>query len=193
MLVLIITPVITNAEEMGPELDDWYIGFGIGASNGYFNQGSEKITFEEYLSGSRDYRDGSINFKVGIKTTVPGLLAGLDVSSSSATGSVFLAESRISITNVFAMATYFPYGKGLFLRGGGGLSSLKQEIGNSFSSVEGSVSGTGILLGVGYHRWIGRSFGMSINFDVVRNQFDGGISGIDAGGATSLYIGFDWY
>jgi len=183
---LLVTPAITMAAESN--LDDWYIGFGIGPGSAYYEDDGDKITFKEWFAGADNYSHASVNIKSGWRTSNPNVLVGIDFTGASSTGTIPGTTARLALSNLFVVGTWFPAGPHFFVRGGGGLSTIVQEVNNS----EWRARGVGVLLGAGYYWRLRESFGLSVNLDFVRSTFSGG-NDPDAAGATLFYLGFDWY
>lgn len=182
-------PVPVAATSPGPKRDSWYIGFGLGSGGGKAKDETGSYSLSEGLS---DAVSVSINFKVGF-TLTPSLLLGLDINgfqtSGTATGTAVDVAYQVSTYN--AMVTWFPMERGLFLRGGLGLSSLSLDV-TGFGSD--SVSGWNLDVGAGYAFWLGKSFNLTLNLDYAAQ----GYHSEKAGAPTSsnywaLWLGFDWY
>ncbi len=65
------------------------------------------------------------------------------------------------------------------------------EIDGAFSASD-STGGFGILGGIGYAFWLGKSFNLTLNIDHSRQFYSGG-SDPDNSQFTIFYLGFDWY
>jgi hypothetical protein len=177
------------------ERGNWYIGFGLGGGDGALTPrgglaaalGKDRLRF----SGDK----GSFNFRIGA-TASPKLLLGLD------TGAVVASDDRVALGGATYKATssltyydaafmFFPWERGLFLRGGVGLSSASFILEGGGTKTEVSANGLNVLGGVGYAFWLGRSFNLTLNLDGQRHAFDT----VDLGGATSwsAWLGLDWY
>jgi hypothetical protein len=182
-------PAPVAAPSTGPKRDSWYIGFGVGSGGAKAKDETGSYSLSEGMS---DATKVSINFKVGM-TLTPTLLLGLDIngfqSSGTITGTALDATYTISTFN--AMATWFPMERGLFLRGGLGLSNLSLEV-TGYGSDD--VSGWNLDVGGGYAFWLGKSFNLTLNLDYAAQ----GYSSSKVGAPTSssywaLWLGFDWY
>jgi len=176
------------AAQGDPERDSWYIGFALGGGpSPNYTSGGESRSFDQWFGGASHGVPLFVNFKVGATLNERSLL-GFD-----ATGMGQLTEEGVSptgqiqISNAFAVFTYFPQRRGLFLRGGGGLSELMMEVGG-FSS---HTTGYGVLGGVGYAFWLGRSFNLTLGLDHSRQFYSS--SEVARSHFTALYLGFDWY
>jgi hypothetical protein len=161
-------------------------------------------SFKEYLGKSPT--TASINFKFGA-TASPKLLLGFDLSGMSAVAEDGYTTSKVSIINYDAMATYFPWERGAFLRAGVGLSRLTVDLqnvpvgGGLEASGTNSWGGGNLSVGAGYAFWIGKGFNLTLNLDFTAQSYAGGEerSGLivirkpTSSNYVALGIGFDWY
>lgn len=168
--------------------DGWYIGFGVGIPDGSISGQGDSFSFKE-INGDRDPTRLALNFKVGW-TVNPRLLLGLDITAARAQASGDgLVDSAAQITNYNAVATFFPWERGFFVRGGLGLSALTLELDDESES----YGGTNLLGGLGYAFWLGKQFNLTVNLDASKQFY--GSSDLDPEGSQfwMLYAGFDWY
>ncbi len=187
ILILVVPSLVIAGTH---ERRGWYIGFGLGGGNGSMTVEGEEATFDEILEGFSASARSAINFKVG-GTVNPKLLVGLDITSLTQTASLgTIINGTLQLNNTFAMATFFPVEKGFFLRGGGGFTSATLEGNALWSSGSMSETGVGFLGGVGYAFWLGKSFNMTINLDIVGQSYG---DELDSTRFTLMYLGFDWY
>ncbi len=196
MIILILVIAFFTFPGMGlaenHERDNWYIGFGLGTFFGAsYGIDGQEITFDEWLEGLEKGPKTSLNFKVGA-TLSPKTLVDFDVTAVSQTGSLSWMDKSIQINNYFLMLTHFPKEEGFFIRAGGGLSNMMVEIDTVFGSASETYGGFGIIGGVGYAFWLGKSFNLTLNLDHSR-QFYSDENGPDNSQFTSFYVGFDWY
>jgi hypothetical protein len=171
----------------------WYIGFGVGSGVGAaWTIDGQEITFDEWFDGMETVSPKiSINFKVGA-TVTPRLLLGLDLTGLAQMADDPIGTAMLQISNVYGMATYFPFKKGLFLRGGGGYSSFTADVVTPMGSGSSEADGYGFLGGIGYAFWLGKRFNLTLNADHAR-QYYSGANNPHESWYTSLYVGFDWY
>ncbi len=177
------------APSTGPQRGSWYIGFGIGSGGGKAKDETGSYSLSEGLG---DTLSLSINFKVGL-TLTPKLLLGLDINgfqtSGTVTGTSVDATYQISTYN--AMVTWFPMERGLFLRGGFGLSNLSLDVSGYGSD---DVSGWNLDVGAGYAFWLGKSFNLTLNLDyAVQSYGSNKVGAPDSSNYWALWLGFDWY
>ena len=171
--------------------DGWYIGFGVGLGDGGVSVQGESLSFKE-LNFDRDPTRIGLNFKLGW-TVTPRLLLGLDITAARAQASGDGVTTAAQITNYDAVATFFPWERGLFVRGGLGLSALSLEVDGG--SLEGSdtYGGTNILGGIGYAFWLGQQFNLTLNLDASKQFYGSSATEPEGSSFWMLYAGFDWY
>jgi hypothetical protein len=191
-IALIVLPVQAEAETH--ERGRWYIGFGVGGGlDARYELNRKDITFDKWLEGTDKGFKAAINFKVG-GTLNPKTLLGFDVTAVGQSGKDARGnKGHIQINNYFLMLTHFPYEEGFFIRVGGGLSNIMYQIDASLSNSSDIVSGYGILGGLGYAFWLGKSFNLTVNLDHSRQFYPSSTTRPENSQFTILYLGFDWY
>ena len=194
-IILILTIVFFAFQGNGlaetHQRSSWYIGFGLGgAFDASFELNGEEITFDDWLSGTDKSPKVSFNFKVG-KTFSQKTLIGFDLTGAGQSG-IGGIDGHIQINNFFFMLTHFPQKEGFFIRAGGGLSNLTAEIDTGLGTASDTISGFGLLGGIGYAFWLGKRFNLTLNIDHSMQFYDGG-NDPDSSQFTIFYMGFDWY
>ncbi len=207
---LALSPLAASAQARpyasyyGPQRSPWYIGLGLGTGSGtiYLNNGQtlsfhDAITGYDPILGSSDNGRFGFNIKAGA-TLTPQFLLGFDFTLLRGWGSVisaldgFTYDTWVQIWNGDVMATFFPFERGLFFRGGAGLSVLSSPdvpgLANGFE--HGGFNGT---LGVGYAFWLARQFNLTLGLDLSRQWYGANTDGIEGSGMFLVYVGFDWY
>ncbi len=167
--------------------DVWYIGFGVGWGDGSVRDATGTFTFSEILRGYGP-SNVSLNFKVGL-TLNPRMLLGFDLTAVRSFGSSGGLDVAIQVTNYDVMFTYFPTGEGFFLRGGAGAAELLVD--TSVGST--TYGGAGVLGGLGYAFWLGRSFNLTVNVDVSGQWYGRSTVAPESSRLVNVYMGFDWY
>lgn len=167
--------------------DVWYIGFGLGWGDGSVRDATGTNTFGEILQGYAP-RNLSFNFKIGL-TLNPRVLLGFDLTAVRSYGSSSGFDVALQVTNYDVMFTYFPTGEGFFLRGGTGLADLLVD--TSVGSA--TYSGVGLVGGLGYAFWLGRSFNLTLNVDVSGQWYGRSTVSPESSRLVNVYLGFDWY
>ena len=190
-MIFFTFPVFALAETH--QRSSWYICFGLGVGlDARYVVNGEEITFDEWLEGTDKGPKVSINFKVG-GTLSPKTLLGFDATAVRQEGTLPNVIGSIQINNYFLMFTHFPYKEGFFIRAGGGLSNIIYVIDTTSGDVSDRVSGYGLLGGIGYAFWLGKSFNLTLNIDHSRQFYSGSTGDPDNSQFTIAYLGFDWY
>jgi hypothetical protein len=138
------------------------VGAALGSGSARFKQNGRTVSFEDFLQGSSD-KTPLLAVKVvsvGIGLT-PNLYAGLDLSGVAQEGSIPGNSNYLQISNYFAALSYFPWDTGLFLKGGGGVSTFTIDVGSQ--SVR--ATGAGALLGAGYALKLSGSHHLTLSFE----------------------------
>jgi hypothetical protein len=173
--------------------DTWYIGFGLGSGGGQYR---DSVGTRALSDIGTDSTSVFLNFKVGA-TLTPRLLLGLDIAGISTTGSAGTGwfgpmNATVQITNYDAMLTWFPMERGLFLRGGAGLSAFTLDDPSAITLR--SIRGVNATVGGGYAFWLGRTFNLTVNLDLSAQRYDSSAAGAPTrSNFTALWLGFDWY
>lgn len=188
-------PLLLAAQETAPppRRDSWYIGFGIAGGSGQVTNAAGTATFKQFLGGTP--ATVGFNFKVG-GTLTPRLLLGFDLTGVNSATNEADYKASIRIVNYDAMLTWFPVGRGPFLRGGFGLSRFSYDLTLGGSTAASEFTGTNLAAGLGYAFWLGSSFNLTVNLDVSGQSWgdhDGGTTGPRSSSFWALGLGFDWY
>lgn len=189
----------------------WYIGFGLGGASGNVSVPGGTLSLEEYTQepwvsvlgiAPPSGTNVSLNFKVGM-TLSDKLLVGFDITGVGSLVSQGDLSTQTTIANYDAVATYFPMGEGLFVRGGVGLSRLTVSYKDSFGDGSDSVGGYNALVGAGYAFWLGQSFNLTLNVDYSAQRYgsaapgetmaDGVFLKPESSNFLAFWVGFDWY
>jgi hypothetical protein len=191
----LLAPMLTLAQEAPPaayypgqQRDTWYIGFGLGTGDGSLTRASTSYTFKE-ANFDRSPSNLFLNFKVGA-TMSPRLLLGLDITALRSTADQGGFTSAVQVTNTDAVVTFFPMERGLYLRGGVGLSSMVVSA-DGFS--DSTARGANILLGAGYAFWLGQKFNLTVGLDFSAQNYGSSNDQIEDSKMWALWVGADWY
>jgi len=177
----------------------WYVGFGFGSGPGWVGGQGHTASLTDLAPG-----DGivlALNFKAGA-TLTQKLLVGFDVTTLGAVASRTVAggtyESSAFITNLDAMATYFPWEQGFFVRGGLGMAWLSLDSARydwwgyqTLTSAE--YAGFSTVVGLGYAFWLGQSFNLTLDADFSYQYYGSRADGPESSDALIVFLGFDWY
>jgi hypothetical protein len=175
------------------EKSNWYIGFGIGG-------GDLKIEGKRLDDELGDVPGLDIGTEVMINLGVgmilnPKIHLGLDVSSIGQTvkSDMVRSELDLQVTNIFGAATYYPMDKGLSIKGGLGPSVLRAKTvfpGGLEKSED--YNGFGMLLGLGYEFWLGKSFNLGGRLEYSKQYYNGDQAPDDTE-FIALYLSFYWF
>ncbi len=197
LLLLIVVGLALPAAASGQarhQRSNWYIGFGLGgAFSAAWTDHGRSTSFDEWLTGLDRSPKIALNFKVG-GTLSPHTLLGFDATAVGQSGTAFDVDAHAQINNYFLMLTHFPYQEGLFFRVGGGFSNLVNMIDTPFGDLDSTLTGVGVLGGIGYAFWLGKSFNLTLNLDYSQQWYSNDSAGEpDRSNFTIAYVGFDWY
>ncbi|BDG02607.1 hypothetical protein [Anaeromyxobacter oryzae] len=167
----------------------WYIGFGLGGGGGSISDSAGTHGLKDFVGPNPTVL--SMNFNVGA-TISPQLLLGLDVGAvaaiSSTETSPGVKDTQIQTTYYDVALTYFPWERGLFVKGGMGLTALTWDLDAGGRS---TWRGYDMMAGVGYAWWLGQSFNLTFNLDGSKAWY--GSNGPDSTQTFSLHLGCEWY
>lgn len=179
-----------------PERDTWYIGFGLGLGNAYWTRAGQETSFADAFSDTSNSTRMSLVFDVGwtvSRATLLGVeLAAMRQSASYLLASGQMAERGLQMTNLFATVTYFPFVRGLFVKGGLGLANLMADWSVGGQVYDESADGWGWQVGIGYALWLGRSFNLTLTAEHVQHRYDEGTLASEAR-FNHVWLGCMWY
>lgn len=182
-----------------PERSPWYASFAIGGGDGNLRLaapaglGARTISFHDFFGKGA----ATFAFDVEIGATVtPRLLLGgqLTMFGAGATWKRPLGEETrsLGISNLNAVATFFPFQRGLFLKTGLGFSSIGTEHKVPRAEKEThKANGGNVALGAGYALWLGQRFNMSLNLDWSAQSYRG--NEFERSSFWRAGLGFAWY
>jgi hypothetical protein len=152
------------------------------------------MSFKEYIGKAPT--TVALNFKVGA-TLSPRLLLGGDITAIRSEATESGSDVALQISTLNAMLTYFPTGKGFFLRGGVGIANFTYEVSTPILSATNDTTGVSLLGGLGYAAWLGKSFNLTVNLDFAAQSYGSKTDEFGALPSSSslwtLWAGFDWY
>ncbi len=195
--LLATLPLLAAAEDAAPadapRRGAWYAGFGIAGGAGRVSDAAGTNGFGQVLGGTPT--DVALEAKAGA-TLGPRLLLGLDLTAFRAARQESEYSASITIVNADAMVTWFPMERGLFLRGGLGLSRWAYRVSLAGASGSAAANGANLAAGVGWAFWLGEAFNLTVNLDASGQWWgdhDGGTTGPRSSSFWTLGAGFDWY
>ena len=165
-----------------------YIGAGIGPGLGArFKVNGNTVTFSDQFQGATDKSPliavnvASFGLALNSKT-----LVGIDLSAVAQLGTIAGNATHVQITNSFAALTYFPWEKGLFVRGGVGISQLVTVSGSQSDTVR----GLGALLGAGYALELSGRHHLTLTYTQTRQSYSSSGSKPDGSQFGAVYLGY---
>ncbi|NOT06667.1 MAG: hypothetical protein HOP28_00520 [Gemmatimonadales bacterium] len=148
-------------------------GFWIGFGLGYGSLGCEDC---DDRAGA-----GSAYFKLGGTVSQRLLIGGEFNGWTKKESGVTLSYSHAS-----GVVYFYPSARGgLYLKGGAGIATIRLDAG-PFG--DGSTTGAGIILGIGYDARVGRNFSLTPYFNMMGGSFDGGSANM-----AQFGLGFSWH
>src|SRR6266568_475327 len=165
-----------------------YIGAGVGPGLGArFKVNGNTVAFSDQFQGATDKSPlvavnvASFGLALNSKT-----LVGIDLSAVAQLGTIAGNATHVQISNYFAALTYFPWEKGLFVRGGAGISN--------FVTVSGSQSdrvyGFGALLGAGYALQLSGRHHLTLTYTQTWQSYSSSGSKPDSSQFGAVYLGY---
>jgi hypothetical protein len=124
-----------------------FIGLSVGSGSARYTVNGATVSFSDRLQGSSDESPfiaaKVVTFGVEVR---PNLFAGADLTGVAQSGTVGGNKVSLQLSNYFATLTWFPWERGLFLKGAAGVSSLFIATGPDSER----SNGLGLLVSVGY-------------------------------------------
>lgn len=182
------------AAEVEPARTPWYVAFGLGSGNGVVSVVGGERTVRSLVGGD----PVRIALRAGGGLTLgPKVLVGLDLAAVRATTAVqdpVVGEVRraVQVTELDLVFTLYPAGRGLFFRGGGGLSSLALDE-HAPVHLHRRYDGLNVAGGAGYAWWIGRRFNFSLDLEGSRHRLFRSAEGPRSATFWTLLAGIGWY
>ena len=169
-----------------------YIAVGAGTAFGVHAEDGVEETFREWNADPprRSY-SGALNFQIGL-TVTDSLLVGFDYTLLGTWSSEDGRDTGLGVQNADVVLTWFPQGDGLFLRGGGGLTSLTRQDTDLAPSTE-TFGGANGMVGLGYALPLGRTLNLTLNGDLSVQRYGGGTGVPTSTRTLALYLGLAWY
>ncbi len=165
-----------------------YLGAGIGPGLGArFKVNGNTVTFSDQFQGATDKTPpiavnvASFGLALNSKTFV-----GIDLSAVAQFGTIAGNTTHVQINNYFAALTHFPWEKGLFVRGGAGLSNLVTVSGSQSDTVH----GFGALLGAGYALELSGRHHVTLTYTQTWQSYSSSGSKPDSSQFGAVYLGY---
>jgi hypothetical protein len=123
-----------------------FIGAGVGSGSVRYKVNGNTVSFSDDFQGASDESPliavKVVSFGIAVK---PNLYAGMDLTGLTQSGTVGTSKTD-QLSNYFASLTWFPWERGLFLKGAAGVSSLFNGAGPQPER----SNGLGMLVSAGY-------------------------------------------
>ncbi len=176
-------PPLTAAPPRGP----WYAGLGLGSGSGQAHDTFGRLSLRRWVD--EDPLTLFAQLEGGL-TLTPHLLLGGELSLLRINSNTGAASKAVIISNLDAVATWFPMERGVFLRGGAGFSAFTRQWSGLAS---GRYNGGNLTVGGGYAFWLGRSFNLVLHVDYSKQWYAKNAIALTDSSYTALWIGSAWY
>jgi hypothetical protein len=167
-LLLIVTVSSSSAAQSNPQTrEGFWVSFGIGFGSLSCDECNER------QGGTNGYlrMGGTLSQKLLIGGEINAWTKSEDGAS-------------LTVSNFGPVLYFYPNpARGLFLKGGLGLSTISIDLGQ----FEIEENGVGLTLGLGFDARVGRNFALTPYFDILTSGYDGGSLNQVAFG-----LGFTW-
>ena len=124
-----------------------FVGASIGTGSARYRVNGNTVSFSDQFQGSNDETPfiaaKVVSFGVALNSK---LYAGMDLTGVTQSGTVAGKKTNLQLSNYFASLTWFPWERGLFLKGAVGVSSLFKGVGSESER----SNGLGVLVSAGY-------------------------------------------
>lgn len=170
-----------------PSRGPWYAGVGLGSGSGQAHDTFGRLSLRRWVD--QDPLALFAQVEGGI-TLTPHLLLGGELSLLRINSNTGAASKAVIISNLDAVATWFPMERGVFLRGGAGFSAFTRQWSGLAS---GRYNGGNLTVGGGYAFWLGRSFNLVLRVDYSKQWYAKNAIALTDSSYTALWIGSAWY
>lgn len=167
-----------------------FIGASFGSGTARYTVNGTTFSFSDEFQASND-ESPLIAVKVvsfGIAVS-PKLYAGMDLTGLTQSGTVAGNKTNLQLSNYFASLTWFPWERGLFLKGGAGVSSLFKGVGSESER----SNGLGVLVSAGYALRIHGAHHLTLSAEQSWQTYWGsGATRADNSQYNAAYVGYMW-
>lgn len=167
-----------------------FIGAGFGSGRAHYTVNGTTRSFSDPFQGSSD-ASRLIAVKVvsfGIAVS-PKLYAGMDLTGLTQSGTVGTDKTDLQLSNYFASLTWFPWERGLFLKGAAGVSSLFIGAGSQSER----SNGLGALVSAGFALRISGAHHLTFSAEQGWQTYWGsGATTADSSQYNAAYLGYMW-
>lgn len=167
-----------------------FIGTSFGSGTARYTVNGNTVSFSDQFQGSSD-ETHLIAVKVvsfGIAVS-PKLYAGMDLTGLTQSGTVGTSKTNLQLSNYFASLTWFPWERGLFLKGAAGVSSLFKGVGSESER----SNGLGVLVSAGYALRVHGAHHLTFSAEQGWQTYWGsGDAKPDSSQYNAAYVGYMW-
>jgi hypothetical protein len=186
--VLAAAPAI--AADLPGETTHAFIGVGAGSGTARYTVNGTSVSFSDQLQGSNDESPfvavKVVTFGVEVR---PNLFAGADLTGVAQSGTVAAKKISLQLSNYFATLTWFPWERGLFLKGAAGFSSLFIASGPDSER----SNGLGALVSIGYALRLSGAHHLMLSAEQGWQTYWGsGATRADSSRYNAAYVGYMW-
>jgi hypothetical protein len=167
-----------------------FIGAGFGSGTARYTVNGTTVSFSDQFQGSNDESPliavKVVSFGVAVK---PTLYVGMDLTGVAQSGTVGASKTNLQLSNYFASLTWFPWERGLFLKGAAGVSSLFKGVGSESER----ANGLGVLVSAGYALRIHGAHHLTFSAEQSWQTYWGsGATRPDSSQYNAAYVGYMW-
>lgn len=167
-----------------------FIGAAFGSGTARYTVNGTTKSFSDQFQGSSDESPliavKVVSFGVAVR---PNLYAGMDLTGLTQSGTVGTDKTNLQLSNYFATLTWFPWERGLFLRGGAGVSSLFKGVGSESER----SNGLGVLISAGYALRVHGAHHLTFSAEQSWQTYWGsGATRADNSEYNAAYVGYMW-
>lgn len=167
-----------------------FIGAGFGSGTARYTVNGTTVSFSDQFEGSNDESPliavKVVSFGVAVR---PNLYAGMDLTGLTQSGTVGPNKTNLQLSNYFASLTWFPWERGLFLKGAAGVSSLFKGVGTESER----ANGLGVLVSAGYALRIHGAHHLTFSAEQSWQTYWGsGATKPDGSQYNAAYVGYMW-
>jgi hypothetical protein len=167
-----------------------FIGAGVGTGTARYTVNGTSVSFSDVFRGSDDESPfvavKVVSFGVEVR---PNLFAGADLTGVAQSGTVSGSKISLQLSNYFATLPWFPWERGLFLKGAAGFSSLFIASGGDSER----SNGLGALVSVGYALRLSGAHHLTFSAEQGWQTYWGsGATRPDSSHYNAAYVGYMW-
>lgn len=167
-----------------------FIGASFGSGTARYTVNGTTVSFSDAFQGSNDESPliavKVVSFGIAVR---PKLYAGMDLTGLTQSGTVAGNKTNLQLSNYFASLTWFPWERGLFLKGAAGVSSLFKGVGSESER----SNGLGVLVSAGYALRVHGAHHLAFSAEQSWQTYWGsGTTRADSSQYNAAYVGYMW-